>query len=157
MNVGFDKVTNRVTGYAIIGNVHGDYIDLGVDENGDDIIFDFVKPVSEYVIQDGEIIHVGPSDEMISAEKARLKEHYTLLVQKHLDETARNAGYDDINSIAKYIGYDNKFQEECKALGLYTSNCWEALYTTLDKIDAGTLVINDDSEVIELLPVYTNA
>jgi len=154
MKIHFDKVTNRVTGYTITGYAPDDALDLGVDENGDDIIFDFVKPMGEYEIQNGEIVHVGPTDEMIEAVKTELKNHYASLVQMHLDKTAQKFGYDNINSIGKYLGFDNAFRAECESLGSYNVACWSKLYEIEDSIDAGTLTIDSDDDLLSQLPIY---
>lgn len=45
-------------------------------------------------------------------------------VQSMLDAEARSRGYDNINSIAKYLGYDNIFRVECEALAKWCAACW---------------------------------
>lgn len=154
MKIHFDNVTNRVTGYTDIGEAPEGSLDLGIDANGDGIVFDFVNPLGEYEVQAGNVVHVGPSAEMVEAEKAKLREHYVSLVQKHLNETAQSLGYDDINSIGKYLGFDNAFRSECESLGAYNVACWSKLYEVEAAVTAGTLVIADDADLLTQLPVY---
>ena len=45
-----------------------------------------------------------------------------------LDTGAQSLGYDNINAIGKYIGYDNPFRAECEALGAWTAACWARCY-----------------------------
>jgi len=49
-------------------------------------------------------------------------------VQAMLDAEAASRGYDNINAIGKYIGYDNPFRAECEALGAWTASCWAKCY-----------------------------
>lgn len=49
-------------------------------------------------------------------------------VQTMLDTEAQTRGYDNINAIGKYIGYDNAFRVECEALGAWTAACWAKCY-----------------------------
>jgi len=49
-------------------------------------------------------------------------------VQAMLDTEAQSRGYDNINSIGKYIGYDNAFRVECEALGAWAAACWSKCY-----------------------------
>jgi len=49
-------------------------------------------------------------------------------VQSMLDSEAQSRGYDNINAIGKYIGYDNPFRAECEALGVWTASCWAKCY-----------------------------
>lgn len=60
-------------------------------------------------------------------------------VQRHLDETAQSKGYDNINSIAKYMGYDNQFRAECEALGAWCAACWAKCY----ELQAGGVMPDD--------------
>ena len=45
-----------------------------------------------------------------------------------LDSEAQSRGYDNVNAIGKYIGYDNPFRAECEALGAWTAACWAKCY-----------------------------
>jgi len=49
-------------------------------------------------------------------------------VQLMLDTEAQSRGYDNVNAIGKYIGYDNPFRAECEALGAWTAACWAKCY-----------------------------
>lgn len=49
-------------------------------------------------------------------------------IQEMLDGEARKLGYDNINSIAKYMGYENIFRAECEAMGAWCAACWAKCY-----------------------------
>jgi len=74
-------------------------------------------------------------------------------VQLHLNEAAQAKGYDDINSIAKYIGYDNTYRTECEALGAWTASCWDICYVILAGWEAGEIAEPTADEVVAQLPV----
>ena len=76
-------------------------------------------------------------------------------VQTHIDSKAKELGYDDINSIGKYIGYDNPFRLECEALGRYNANCWIKAHSIQDEVIAGTRPMPTLEEVIAEIPEYT--
>jgi len=60
-------------------------------------------------------------------------------VQAMLDTEAQQRGYDDINSIGKYVGYPNDNQVECEALGAWAAACW----TKCKALKAGGVMPSD--------------
>ena len=60
-------------------------------------------------------------------------------VQAMLDSEAAKRGYDNINAIAKYMGYDNQFRAECEALGAWCAACWAKCY----ELQAGGVMPDD--------------
>ena len=60
-------------------------------------------------------------------------------VQTMLDSEAAKRGYDNINAIAKYMGYDNQFRAECEALGAWCAACWAKCY----ELQAGGVMPDD--------------
>jgi len=85
------------------------------------------------------------SDDEIQA--AKLKQ-FEQAVQSHLDTTARSKGYDDINSIAKYLVEGNQFYAECYALSIWCAEVWAYCYDQVD-IFKGTV-----EEFILTLPKF---
>jgi len=73
-------------------------------------------------------------------------------VQVHIDTEARSKGYDNINSIAKYMGYTNDFQTECETLGAWTASCWSTCHVILSNWEAGNITEPTADEVIAQLP-----
>lgn len=49
-------------------------------------------------------------------------------MQAMLDTEAQSRGYDNINAISKYIGFDNAFRVECEALAAWCAGCWSKCY-----------------------------
>lgn len=76
-----------------------------------------------------EIESAGLTEEPTSEEKAaQAIEQATAQVQGMLDSEAQARGYDNINSISKYIGFDNAFRVECEALAAWCAACWSKYY-----------------------------
>ena len=74
-------------------------------------------------------------------------------IQKYIDSTAKRLGYDEINSIAKYMGYDNPYRAEAEALGLWTSNTWAYIEAELAKVmSGGRSMPSTDEALAELTP-----
>jgi len=78
---------------------------------------------------------------------AKLKQ-FEQAVQSHLDKTARAKGYDDINSIAKYLVEGNQFYPECYAISIWCAEVWAYCYDQVD-IFKGTV-----EEFILTLPKF---
>ena len=49
---------------------------------------------------------------------------FEIAVQDYLDQGAKSLGYDDINSIAKYLVIDNPFYNEASILSLWAAEVW---------------------------------
>jgi len=74
-------------------------------------------------------------------------------VQAHLDSKAVAQGFDDINSISKFMGFDNSFRASAEALALLTANTWAYIESELVKVEAGTRTLPATiDEVIAELP-----
>lgn len=69
-----------------------------------------------------------PQPEKEAHKQSELIKEATGQVQGMLDKEAQARGYDNINSIAKYMGYENAFRAECEALGAWCAACWAKCY-----------------------------
>ena len=73
-------------------------------------------------------------------------------VQKHINKTIKGLGYDDENSIAKYLVSGNPFYDECSSISLWIGSVWVTAFTIQQEVLAGTRSEPDD--IISELPVY---
>jgi len=89
--------------------------------------------------------------EQLMASKMNLVEQ---AVQKHINMTAQTYGYDNINSIAKYMGYANSYRAEAEALGAWCASCWDKCYSILDEVQGGVIPEPTIEELIAMLPGY---
>lgn len=82
-----------------------------------------------------------------------LKNDFIQSIQKMLDEKAQQKGYDNINSIAKYLGYENRFRSECESLGVWCAECWDTAHSILLSVENGERNMPTVQEVIEEMPI----
>lgn len=81
-------------------------------------------------------------------------EKFKATVQKHLDETARQRDYDDMNSLCSYKGStDPVFNKEGTAGVAWRDQVWRTCYTIRDAILAEERELPTD--IISELPVFT--
>ena len=73
-------------------------------------------------------------------------------IQKHINSVVKAQGYDNENSIAKYLVEGNPFEDECKALSLWIGNVWITAHNIMNDVNSGSRGIPDD--IIAELPVY---
>ena len=105
------------------------------------------EEVAEHIAQQ-------PTAEQIEADRLEtLSNDINNAVSKVLNDQAKALRYDDINSIAKYIGYVNPYQVEAEKLGLWTATCWETVATIEADFLAGGSEPTIDG-VIASLPIY---
>jgi len=75
-------------------------------------------------------------------------------IQIHLDTKAQSLRYDNINAIGKYVGYENDFQAEAEALGVWASSCWKVAGEIEADVKAGNRDMPTVDEVLTELPTY---
>ena len=74
-------------------------------------------------------------------------------IQVHINNVVRTKGYDNENSIAKYLVDTNPFYEECKAISVWIGNVWIKTHEIQREVTEGTRAIPTVDEVIAELPV----
>lgn len=75
-------------------------------------------------------------------------------IQTHLDTKAQSLRYDNINSIGKYVGYENDFRTEAEKLGAWASSCWKVVGNIEVAVNDGIREMPTVEEVITELPLY---
>lgn len=80
----------------------------------------------------------------------------TASVQQHLDDAAKQLGYDSIFTAVTYADEPAvpKFQQEGQALRTWRSQVWAACYAILAAVKAGTRTAPSADDVIAELPVF---
>ena len=118
-----------------------------------DVWCDFtMSPVDKYEIsEDSDWPYIKPCDPATKAahEQVEAINQAVSSVQTMLDSEAASRGYDNINAIAKYMGYDNQFRAECEALGEWCAACWAKCY----ELQAGGVMPNDLAAEMPVLVV----
>lgn len=62
----------------------------------------------------------------------QLLAEYERAVESHVNATARAKGYNNIDSIAKYLVDGNPFKAEAEALSIWTASVWTTAHTMLN-------------------------
>ena len=76
-------------------------------------------------------------------------------IQNHIAEFVKSKGYDNENSIAKYLVEGNPFYIECKALSLWIGNVWLFANNLQNEVIGGVRAMPEtNEELVGLLPVY---
>lgn len=81
-----------------------------------------------------------------------IKREFIDKVQNIIDDTAKARGYDDMNSVAKYLRPSSPFYSEAVALLDWTDSAWVKLYEIQANI--GTTIPTID-EIIAQLPKFS--
>lgn len=149
MKIHYDVTTNKVKGCVVFGTTPQPFLDLG-----DGVNFDFVNDMDEYEVQNGTVVHVGPSVEKIQIQQDTLIKELEVKIQLHIDDTARIYGFDNINSIGKYLGYVNDYQAVSESLGSWTASVWKYIENQLVLVNDGTRTLPTIEEALLEIPVY---
>jgi len=83
-----------------------------------------------------------------------LKKDLETGVQKFLDKTAKEAGYDNMLSACSYAGFENAYQAEGQALLVWRSDVWTYCYNVLNAVASGDREIPTKAELLSELPTY---
>lgn len=92
-------------------------------------------------------VEIGPSEE-------ELINRFKSAIQKHMDDTAVAAGYDDLKSAVTYAEEPAvpKFQEEGQALRAWRSLVWAYGYEQIKAVQSGEREMPTVEELITELP-----
>lgn len=114
------------------------------DGSQDHLITDEFTAMTEAEVES----HINPPK---SAEQVKSEKIY--VIQRHLDEAARQYGYDDIKSAVTYADEPAvpAFQDQGKAFRAWRSLVWEKGYELLAAVD-GSAEIPTDEALIAALP-----
>mgnify|MGYP003631684248 FL=1 len=75
-------------------------------------------------------------------------------VEVYIGTQCKALGYDNENSIAKYLVVGNDFYAECEGLSLWIGKVWTQVISIRDAVEAGSIPEPTHDELIAMLPVY---
>ena len=87
-----------------------------------------------------------PSTEQI---KAKLE----AALDRHIDSVAQAKGYDNRITCLSYAAFDNQWQEEAIAFGVWRSNCYTTAHQIMADVEAGTREIPTTEQLISEMPI----
>lgn len=126
------------------------------DANGNIVrAWKVVDMFSDYTNDEGIVVTKAEQEAEYLTKKIEDKaKSAEALVQSHINSTVKGLGYDDENSIAKYLVDTNPFYIECKALSLWIGSVWVAVHGIQADVMAGNRTDPTLEELIAELPVY---
>lgn len=107
-----------------------------IDSKGNRVIKWSVKNMFiEYIKEDGTVVTVAEQEaeylDKLMQNKIKSAEQ---AVQSHINAKCVSLGYDNENSIAKYLVEGNPFYEECKSLSLWIGNVWVKAFSIINEV-----------------------
>ena len=116
-------------------------------------------PVRKFAGRDDTIcLQFANRDEWLSLEKMisrsldQLNKEAERAIQEHINTTVKDRGYDNENSIAKYLVDGNPFYAECKAISLWIGSVWTYTHQVQADVQGGIRPLLTIQELIAELP-----
>ena len=103
---------------------------------------------TDKVVKVYEIVEI-PIEEIV----AKAKDSMEQAIQTHINITVTSKGYDNENSIAKYLVQENPFYDECKAISLWIGSVWVKAFGIQQDVESGIRTMPTVEEVIVELPI----
>jgi hypothetical protein len=73
-------------------------------------------------------------------------------IQSHINQVVKARGYDNENSIAKYLVVGNVFYDECRAISLWIGDVWAYAHQVQSDVEGGLRTLPTIEELIAELP-----
>ena len=103
---------------------------------------------TDKVVKTYKVVEI-PIEEIITKAKNSMED----AIQKHINDTVTSKGYDNENSIAKYLVQENPFYDECKAISLWIGSVWVKAFSIQQDVESGIRTMPTVEEVIVELPI----
>jgi hypothetical protein len=110
--------------------------------------------------EDGKFYDYYNQDGTVNAEKQMEYETNNVLnelestVEEHINNKAKELGYNNIDSIAKYMVEGNPFKDECVELSLWTASCWNTAFNIQQEVLSNSRGIPSKEELLLELPEF---
>lgn len=153
------KTTPIVNSVSLTKEIGVLKLNITAELEGETHTFDYILRPDDpygYAPKLREILETG-DHETLPAEPTTPEEietQFTKGVQGHIDSIASSLGYDNIDSIAKYLVLGNPFYDECSLLSNWTAAVWLKAREIKLQVESGVLEIPSFTELVDMLPVY---
>jgi len=119
---------------------------IGQDEDNNDIYGDYYKYYNEDLTPNLE--------KTMLEDKANTLHAMETAIQEYVDNQAKELGYDDMNSTAKYLRPSSPYYNEAIKLGDWCDAVWAEAFTAQNEIESGAIEMLTVSELLSRLPDY---
>ena len=103
------------------------------------------------VVKTYEVVDITIEEQM-----AKVKVSVEQAIEQHINDQCKELGYDNENSISKYLVVGNDFYDECSKLSLWIGSVWTKSHSIEAEVAAGTIPMPTIKEVIAELPAYVS-
>lgn len=137
---------------VITGSIDGVYLTLEDNVPSIDTATQRISG-SSYEIQEDKVVKTYtvkdiPQEEIMD----RKKNEAERAVQAHINDKCKKLGYDNENSIAKYLVDGNPFYDECKSISLWIGSVWTYTHQVQADVLAGVREVPTINNLIAELP-----
>lgn len=147
---------------------YGDYLQFTIfvneepvykeNKDGEKVLKGYTYDFNQFTFPSGKIDradveeHPGNYLNYVTYDKA-LQDCLASAVQEHMDSTARERNYDDIQSVCTYaLSTNPKFKAEAEACIAWRDAVWTYCYTVIDDVMSGKRAVPTAQELISELP-----
>jgi len=95
-----------------------------IEESDSMYTFEYTQSSVPELIEDHAETFPNFSMEDHMLKYSNMQKEITIKIQNLLDTKARSKGYDGMQSVRSYAGYDNEFKDECVNMARWCSLCW---------------------------------
>lgn len=138
---------------VVLGTQEGVYLPLEDNTPSYDSATQRISGISYEVLVDKVVKTYTVIDIPVEELQANLQKELERTIEAHIDSVVKSKGYNNQDSIAKYLVDTNPFYEECKAISVWIGNVWIKAQEIQSEVEAGTRPIPTINEVIAELPV----
>ena len=138
---------------VVLGIQEGVYLPLEDNTPSYDSATQIISGISYEVLADKVVKTYTVIDIPVEELQANLQKELERTIEAHIDSVVKIRGYNNQDSIAKYLVDTNPFYEECKAISVWIGNVWIKAQEIQSEIESGTRPIPTIEEVIAELPV----
>jgi len=127
-----------------------------MDSKGNRVVKWLVRDTfSDYVNDEGVTVTKAEQEaEYMSVKILQVVKGIEQAVQSSINAKCVELGYDNENSIAKYLVVDNPFYDECRSISLWIGAVWVYVNQVKNDVEGGTRSMPATEELLAELPKY---
>ncbi len=137
---------------VVVGSTDGVYLPLednapSINTTTQRISGSTYEVLADKVVKTYTVVDI-PVEEL----QAKLQKDLERTIEAHIDSVVKSKGYNNQDSISKYLVAGNPFYAECEAISVWIGNVWTTAITIMNDVKAGTREVPTD--IVAELPIY---